>query len=228
MLEWKTSTGLVPYDDAHAFMEERVTALASDTQANECIWFLEHPPLYTAGTSADEDDLLAPDRFPVYQTGRGGQYTYHGPGQRVAYVMIDLSKRSFDVKKYVSSLEQWIIDSLAALGITGERRDGRVGIWVERDMGNGIIREDKIAAIGVRISRRVTFHGIAINVNPNLEHFNGIIPCGINAHGVTSCHDLGVDISMEELDAALQKNLPDFIACHSVGNELNPTGTASL
>jgi len=216
MLEWKTSTDLVPYEDAHTFMEERVTALAGDTQAapqaNECIWFLEHPPLYTAGTSADENDLLVPDRFPVYQTGRGGQYTYHGPGQRVAYVMVDLSKRSFDVKKYVFSLEQWIIDSLADLGITGERREGRVGIWVERDTGNGIIREDKIAAIGVRISRRITFHGIAINVNPNLEHFNGIIPCGINAHGVTSFEDLGLKISMDELDEALKENLPDFIA----------------
>jgi lipoyl(octanoyl) transferase len=227
MLEWKTSLDLVPYENAHTFMEERVTALAGDTQADECIWFLEHPPLYTAGTSADENDLLAPDRFPVYQTGRGGQYTYHGPGQRVAYVMIDLSKRSFDVKKYVFSLEQWIIDSLAALGINGERRDGRVGIWVERDMGNGIIREDKIAAIGVRISRRITFHGIAINVNPNLEDFNGIIPCGINAHGVTSCHDLGIDITMDDLDQALRDNLPEFIASQTVGSEEKSAATAS-
>jgi lipoyl(octanoyl) transferase len=210
-MEWKSTSGLVAYDNALSFMEDRVTALAGGGQADECIWFLEHPPLYTAGTSADEADLLVKDRFPVYQTGRGGQYTYHGPGQRVAYVMVDLSKRSFDVKKFVFSLEQWIIDSLASLGITGERREGRVGIWVDRGT-----HEDKIAAIGVRISRRITFHGIAINVNPDLEHFSGIIPCGINAHGVTSCHDLGVNITMDDLDQALQENLPDFIAEQTV------------
>ncbi|TDI62940.1 MAG: lipoyl(octanoyl) transferase LipB [Alphaproteobacteria bacterium] len=206
-MEWKSSTGLVPYEDALSFMEDRVSALAAGDDADECIWFLEHPPLYTAGTSADDSDLLTKDRFPVYQTGRGGQYTYHGPGQRVAYVMIDLSKRSFDVKKYVFNLEQWIIDSLASQGIKGERRKGRVGIWVDRGT-----HEDKVAAIGVRISRRITFHGIAINVNPNLEHFSGIIPCGINAHGVTSFEDLGIQASMADLDEALRANLPDFIA----------------
>ena len=225
-MEWKTTDQLIPYEEALGFMEDRVAALANG-EGEECIWLLEHPPLYTAGTSADEADLLTADRFPVYQTGRGGQYTYHGPGQRVGYVMVDLSKRTLDVKKYVFSLEQWIIDSLATLGITGERREGRVGIWVERTLPNGFTREDKIAAIGVRISRRITFHGIAINVSPNLEHFSGIIPCGINALGVTSIEDIGVDATMEDLDNALRENLPDFIARQTVGSTSKASPAAS-
>ena len=225
-MEWKTTDHLVPYEEALGFMEDRVADLAGG-EGEECIWLLEHPPLYTAGTSADEADLLTADRFPVYQTGRGGQYTYHGPGQRVGYVMVDLSKRTLDVKKYVFSLEQWIIDSLGTLGITGERREGRVGIWVERTLPNGFTREDKIAAIGVRISRRITFHGIAINVNPNLEHFSGIIPCGINAHGVTSIEDMGIDATMADLDKALRENLPDFIAHQIVGSTSNASPAAS-
>ena len=210
-IEWKHSDRLVPYEDAIAFMEARIDAV-NKGEAPECVWLLEHPPLYTAGISAQEDDLLTPDRFPVYQTGRGGQYTYHGPGQRVGYVMVDLSKRGFDVKAYVHNLEQWIIDSLATLGVTGERRDGRVGIWVERDNGLGGTREDKIAAIGVRVTKWIAWHGIAINVNPDLSHFDGIVPCGINAHGVTSLHDLGITATMADLDSALKANLPDFIA----------------
>ena len=183
-------------------MEARVAAIHAGT-APELIWFLEHPPLYTAGTSAQEGDLLRPDKFPVFKTGRGGQYTYHGPGQRVVYVMLDLKKHGEDVRCFVRDLEDCIIGALATLGVTGERRDGRIGIWVARDL-NGLQREDKIGAIGVRVRHWVTYHGLAINVSPDLEHFTGIVPCGVTTHGVTSLRDLGVKAGLTELDTALK------------------------
>lgn len=181
-IEWRTDTGLVPYPDALAAMEDRVAAIRAGS-APEQVWLLEHPPLYTAGTSARESDLLAPKRFPVYQAGRGGQYTYHGPGQRIAYVMLDLKQRGADLRRYIKDLEHWIIDSLAEFGVQGDVREGRVGVWVTRPDG----REEKIAAIGVRVRRWVSFHGISLNVSPDLTHFSGIVPCGITEHGVTSC-----------------------------------------
>ena len=182
-------------------MEERVR-LIHEGSAGELVWLLEHPPLYTAGTSAKRADLLQPDRFPVYEAGRGGQFTYHGPGQRIAYVMLDLRKRGPDVRRYVCNLEDWVIGALSTFNVTGERRDGRVGIWVDRGAG----REDKIAAIGVRIRRWVTFHGVSINVDPDLSHFSGIVPCGIGDEnlGVTSLVDLGLPVSMADLDVALK------------------------
>ena len=198
--EWITSTDLIPYEQALAFMEERVAAIHDGT-ANECIWLLQHPPLYTAGTSAQDGDLLDPQRFPVYRSGRGGQFTYHGPGQRVAYIMLDLKKRGMDIRRFVYDLEAWLIRSLAALGVHGERRDGRVGIWVVRDDGS----EAKIAALGVRVRRWVSFHGIALNVDPDLEHFSGIVPCGLANYGVTSLRDLGKDADMETVDRILQQ-----------------------
>ena len=199
-MEWILDKNQVGYEDAHSAMEARVAGIRENT-ADELVWLLEHPPLYTGGTSAKEGDLLD-DRFPVYQTGRGGQYTYHGPGQLVGYVMLDLKKRQKvpDIKKYVWQLEEWIIRTLAKFDVKGERREGRVGIWVVRANG----KEDKIAAIGVRVRHWVTFHGVAINVNPNLSHYGGIVPCGINEHGVTSLADLGIDVSMEEVDVAMQ------------------------
>ncbi len=199
MPDWIIADAPVAYPDALSFMERRVTDIAAGT-APETVWLLEHPPLYTAGTSAHREDLLTPDRFPVYDTGRGGQYTYHGPGQRVAYVMLDLNQRGRDLRRYISSLEQWIIDTLAAFNVKGERRAGRVGIWIDRGGG----REDKIAAIGVRVRHWITFHGIAINVDPVLEHFSGIVPCGISQHGVTSLVDLGLPVTMADLDVALR------------------------
>ena len=200
--EWIISPGLVDYSAALASMRARAAAIAAD-EAPEAVWLLEHPPLYTAGTSATVADLLSPGRFPVYEAGRGGQYTYHGPGQRVAYVMLDLRRRGRDVRCLVQGLEGWIIDTLAAFNIKGERREGRIGVWVSRpDKGPG--REDKIAAIGVRVSRWVSFHGIAINVDPTLEHFGGIVPCGISDQGVTSFEDLGRLVSMAEVDMALR------------------------
>lgn len=203
-LEWRISDAPVPYPEAHAFMEERVAQIRAGTQP-ECVWLLEHPPLYTAGTSADPSDLLAPDRFPVYQTGRGGQYTYHGPGQRVAYVMLDLKRRGPDVRAFVCNLEEWLIRTLARFVIKGERRDGRVGIWVDRGQG----REDKVAAIGVRVRHWVTFHGIALNVDPDLSHFQGIVPCGISQYGVTSLWDLGLTPTLEDVDCALMASWDD-------------------
>lgn len=198
---WQTAAGLQAYDAAVSSMEARVEAIRHGA-ANELVWLVEHPPLYTAGTSAKPDDLLDVDRFPVYETGRGGQYTYHGPGQRVAYAMIDLRERGQDLRAYVRGLEAWVIDTLATFGVSGERRDGRVGIWVAHDDG----REDKIAAIGVRVRHWVTYHGISINVSPDLEHFSGIVPCGIGEEhlGVTSLADLGIDASMEDVDEALK------------------------
>ncbi|GAA0578642.1 lipoyl(octanoyl) transferase LipB [Caenispirillum bisanense] len=197
--EWRISDTPVDYPEALAVMEDRVRAIR-DEGAPELVWLLEHPPLYTAGTSADAADLLTPDRFPVYQTGRGGQYTYHGPGQRVGYVMLDLRQRGADVRCFVHDLEEWIIRTLAQFTVKGERRAGRVGIWVDRGHG----REDKIAAIGVRVRRWVTFHGIALNVEPDLSHFQGIVPCGIREHGVTSLWDLGITATMDEVDMALR------------------------
>ena len=196
-VEWKVSDGLVPYPEALTEMEARAAAIAEGT-AGELVWLLEHPPIYTAGTSAKDSDLLDA-RFPVYRTGRGGQFTYHGPGQRVGYVMLDLRRRKPDVRAYVHDLEQWLIETLAVLGVKGERREGRVGIWVERGM-----REDKIAALGVRIKRWVSLHGVALNVAPDLGHFSGIVPCGVRAHGVTSLADLGIDVSMADVDIALK------------------------
>jgi len=199
-IEWKISTDRQDYLDAVEFMEKRVAAIR-EGQANQLIWLLEHPPLYTAGTSANKTDLLDPDRFPVFDTGRGGQFTYHGPGQRVGYVMLDLKNYGSDVRKYVWMLEEWLIRTLARFGITGERREGRVGIWVTASDG----RENKIAALGVRVRRWVSFHGVALNVDPDLSHFDGIVPCGISEHGVTSLAKEGVTATMDEVDAALKE-----------------------
>lgn len=201
---WAVSPGLVEYEAAVTAMEARAAAIAAG-EAGELVWLLEHPPLYTAGVSAKADDLLAPDRFPVFKTGRGGQFTYHGPGQRVGYVMLDLRERGRDVTRFVADLERWIIGALDRFNVTGEIRDGRVGVWVERK-GPGWQREDKIAAIGVRLRKWISFHGIALNVEPDLEHFSGITPCGISApqFGVTSLVDLGLPISMHDADAALR------------------------
>ena len=200
-IEWRISDTPVDYRDAVVDMEARVAAIRAGEQP-ETVWLLEHPPLYTAGTSADESDLLDPERFPVHRTGRGGQFTYHGPGQRVAYVMLDLKRRGGDVRAYVRDLEQWMIETLASFNVTGERREGRVGIWVDRGGG----REDKIAAIGVRVRRWVSYHGVAINLEPDLSHFDGIVPCGISGqdYGVTSLIDLGIPATMAELDSALR------------------------
>ncbi|HQZ13419.1 MAG TPA: lipoyl(octanoyl) transferase LipB [Devosia sp.] len=201
-VEWIVSDRLVAYPDALEQMRARAATIA-EGRAAEAVWLIEHPPLYTAGTSASESDLLAPQRFPVYEAGRGGQYTYHGPGQRVAYVMLDLRERGRDVRCFVSGLEGWLIDTLAAFNVTAERRAGRIGVWVRRPE-KGFDREDKIAAIGVRVSRWVSFHGIALNVSPDLSHFGGIVPCGISDQGVTSLEDLGQIVSMPEVDMALR------------------------
>jgi lipoyl(octanoyl) transferase len=201
-VEWRSSRGLVPYADAVEFMDRRVREIHEGT-GPATVWLLEHPALYTAGTSADPAELLDPGRFPVHMAGRGGRYTYHGPGQRVAYVMVDLKQRGGDVRAFVGDLEEWLIRTLAGFGVHGERRSGRVGIWVERG-SDGERREDKIAAIGVRIRHWITFHGVSLNVNPDLGHFQGIVPCGIEGHGVTSLADLGVKAAMTDVDAALQ------------------------
>lgn len=201
-IEWRISDAPVPYEIALAEMEARAAAIADGT-APELVWLLEHPPLYTAGTSAQIADLLEPDRFPVFKAGRGGQYTYHGPGQRVAYVLLNLKNRKPDVRAYVQDLECWLIATLARFNVKGEIREGRVGVWVRRP-DKGPETEDKIGAIGVRIRRWVTFHGISLNVDPDLDHFTGIVPCGISQHGVTSLVDLGHLVSMEEVDMALK------------------------
>jgi lipoyl(octanoyl) transferase len=198
-VEWKISDRPVSYPDALAAMDARAAAIAGGT-AGEQVWLLEHPPIYTAGTSAKDSDLIEA-RFPVYRTGRGGQFTYHGPGQRVGYAMLDLKTRTPDVRAYVRDLEQWLIETLAQFNVKGERREGRVGIWVSRGM-----REDKIAALGVRIKRWVTLHGVALNVEPDLTHFSGIVPCGVTAHGVTSLADLGIAVSMADVDVALKQS----------------------
>lgn len=206
---WQISDHLVEYPEAIAFMEARAQAIRAD-DAEDLIWLLEHPPLYTAGTSAAPDELVTPDRFPVYETGRGGRYTYHGPGQRIAYVMMDLKPRGSDVRAFVHNLEEWVIQTLAQFNVKGERREGRVGIWVDRGYDRGKPgREDKIAAIGVRVRRWVTYHGISINVEPDLEHFSGIVPCGIAEHGVTSLVDLGVTATTTDVDNALMQTFDD-------------------
>jgi lipoyl(octanoyl) transferase len=211
-VEWRISDGLVPYPEALAFMEQRVAAIR-DEGAAELVWLLEHPSLYTAGTSARAPDLLAPNRFPVYQAGRGGQFTYHGPGQRVAYVMLDLKRRKPDLRDYVWRLEEWVIRALGQFGVRGERRAGRIGIWVTTASG----QEAKIAAIGVRIRRWVSFHGVAINLDPELDHFSGIVPCGIRGFDVTSLLDLGLTPGMAELDGALIDAFDEvFGACAAI------------
>jgi lipoyl(octanoyl) transferase len=208
MVEWITSDGLTDYAEAVAFMEARADAIARG-EADEAIWLLEHPPLYTAGTSAKPDDLTEPDRFPVYQAKRGGQYTYHGPGQRVAYVMLNVGERGHDVRRFVQDLETWVIAALAEFNVTGEIREGRVGVWVGRPEKpcavDGSVREDKIAALGIRLRKWVSFHGLSINVDPDLGHFSGIVPCGIRGHGVTSLVDLGLPVTMADLDLALRR-----------------------
>ncbi|WP_034387792.1 lipoyl(octanoyl) transferase LipB [Hellea balneolensis] len=206
-VEWRISDALEAYPEAAAYMENRAKAIAAQDAAEQ-IWLLEHPPLYSAGTSAKKTDLVEPDRFDVFESGRGGQYTYHGPGQRVGYVMLDLRTRGRDVAAFVRGLEQWIIDTLAEFDVTAERRCGRVGVWVVLPDG----REAKIAAIGVRLKKWVSFHGISINLNPDLSHFGGIIPCGIQEHGVTSLQDLGKTVSMDDLDKALKSNFEKIFA----------------
>jgi lipoyl(octanoyl) transferase len=200
---WAVSSGHVPYPQAVAAMEARAQAIA-EGQAGELVWLLEHPPLYSGGVSAKAADLLDPNRFPVFASGRGGQFTYHGPGQRVAYVMLDLTKRQRDVRAFVASLEAWVIGALGRFNVDGEIRDGRVGVWVERRTPGLPIREDKIAAIGVKLRRWVSFHGVSLNVEPDLSHFDGIVPCGQTEHGVTSLVDLGLPVTMDEADDALR------------------------
>ncbi|MCZ8043036.1 MAG: lipoyl(octanoyl) transferase LipB [Beijerinckiaceae bacterium] len=201
-VEWVVAEGLVGYDEAVAEMERRA-ALIADGLAPERVWLLEHPPLYTAGTSAKDEDLIAPERFPVHRSGRGGQYTYHGPGQRVAYVMLDLKRREPDLRRFVAALEAWLIDTLDAFNVRAERREDRVGVWVRRPE-KAPDAEDKIAAIGIRVRRWVSFHGISLNVEPELAHFDGIVPCGVTRHGVTSLVDLGLPVAMADVDVALR------------------------
>jgi lipoyl(octanoyl) transferase len=216
MVEWTHLPGLSPYAETLAAMEARATAIA-EGRAGEAIWLLEHPPLYTAGTSARAEDLVEPDRFPVFAVGRGGQYTYHGPGQRIVYVMLDVKRRGEDVRCFVRHLENWVIAALAECNVKGEIRPGRVGVWVTRPDRpvsiDGTPAEDKIAALGIKLRKWVSFHGISINVEPDLSHFSGIVPCGIRDHGVTSLVDLGLPVTMADLDAALMRT---FEA--SVGN----------
>ena len=225
MVEWITTDGLTGYDAAVAFMEDRAARIAEGA-ATECVWLVEHPPLYTAGTSARDTDLVQPDRFPVHVTKRGGQYTYHGPGQRVVYVMLDVGRRGHDLRRFVADLEAWVIAALAEFNVTGHIRDGRVGVWVERPEKpravTGAVVEDKIAAIGIRVRKWVSFHGISINVDPDLEHFSGIVPCGISEHGVTSLVDLGLPVTMEDLDVALRRSFD------SVMGDLPETGTEAV
>jgi lipoyl(octanoyl) transferase len=203
-IEWRTSRGLVPYPEALAAMEERVAAIR-DQGAPELVWLLEHPPLYTAGTSASSEELLDAARFPVYAAGRGGRYTYHGPGQRIAYVLLDLKRRGGDVRRYVHQLEELAIRALASFGVRGERRTDRIGIWVVGADGS----EAKIGAIGVRVRRWVSYHGLALNLRPDLGHFRGIVPCGISEYGVTSLAALGVEADLPDLDAALRRSFRD-------------------
>jgi lipoyl(octanoyl) transferase len=211
MVDWQHWDGTVPYETALAAMEARVAAIAAGT-APEAVWLLVHPALYTAGTSARAEDLTDPHRFPVHEVRRGGQYTYHGPGQRVVYTMLDLNLRGRDVRRFVCALEAWVIDTLAEFGVKGERRAGRVGVWVVRPdrppNPDGSPAEDKIAAIGVKLRKWVSFHGLSINLEPDLDHFSGIVPCGIRGHGVTSLVDLGLPVTMADLDAALARTFP--------------------
>ncbi|WP_332065605.1 lipoyl(octanoyl) transferase LipB [Bartonella sp. CB189] len=212
-IEWKISEDLVQYPEALRYMQERVNNIFTKT-AREQIWLLEHPSLYTAGTSANKKDLLKPSLFPVYDAGRGGEFTYHGPGQRVVYIMLDLKRRKQDIRAFISALEEWIIQVLAKFNITGERREDRVGVWIKRlnhpSTQNNLFSEDKIAAIGIRVRKWVSFHGISINVNPNLKNYSGIVPCGINNYGVTSLLDLGFSVTMHEIDIALRKTFEEI------------------
>jgi lipoyl(octanoyl) transferase len=211
-VEWRVSSALVDYEQAVSEMERRVGDIRAGNAA-ECVWLLEHPAVYTAGTSANPRDLLTPDRFPVISTGRGGQYVYHGPGQRIAYVMLDLGARGKDIRAYVCALENWIIDTLSTFEVKGERRGKRIGVWVSRpETGEG--HEDKIAAIGVRVRRWVTFHGLCLNVNPDLDHYSGIVPCGVQDHGVTSLAELDKPVSMDEVDSALRKTFSSHFGPH--------------
>jgi len=233
-VEWRRQSSLTDYDAAMAFMQDRAEQIYHGT-AREMVWLIEHPPLYTAGTSAKPEDLLKADFLPVFASGRGGEYTYHGPGQRIAYVMLDLRARRQDVRAFVAALEAWIIGTLALFGVTAERRENRVGVWVVRpdkakhdkakhDKGKpDRMREDKIAAIGIRLKRWVSFHGIAVNIAPDLSHYDGIVPCGIQDHGVTSLADLGLSISMAQFDAALQRSFHDIF-----GSDLLPTDSDEL
>lgn len=205
IVEWRVEKDPIDYRVAEEDMKHRAADIAAG-RAKERVWLLEHPPIYTGGTSAKPEDLVSPDRFPVYSTGRGGQYTYHGPGQRVAYVMLNLRERKPDVRRFVCDLEQWIIDTLSDLGVTGIRRAGRVGIWVPRLQDSTPNVDDKIAALGIRLHKWVSYHGISINVAPDLEHFSGIVPCGIEEHGVTSLDRLGLETNNDALDNALQLN----------------------
>ncbi|WP_299863823.1 lipoyl(octanoyl) transferase LipB [uncultured Hoeflea sp.] len=206
-VRWRISDGLTTYPDALALMEAEAARIAAG-EADELVWLLEHPPLYTAGTSAKPEDLMSPDRFDVFQTGRGGEYTYHGPGQRVAYVMLDLKRRRPDVRAFVSALEAVIIGTLENMNVRGERREDRVGVWVRRPekprLADGAVAEDKIAAIGIRLRKWVSFHGLSLNVDPELAHFDGIVPCGVKTHGVTSLEDLGLPVPMHEVDIRLR------------------------
>ncbi|MCT8998373.1 lipoyl(octanoyl) transferase LipB [Chelativorans intermedius] len=221
-VEWRVEPGLVPYERAVAFMEARAAAIRNGA-AGEMVWLVEHPPLYTAGTSARAEDLLDAGRFPVFKTGRGGEYTYHGPGQRVAYVMLDLKRRREDVRAFVSALEEWVIASLARFNVRGERRQGRVGVWVVRPdkppLPDGSPMEDKIAAIGVRLRRWVSFHGIAVNVEPELSHYGGIVPCGIAGYGVTSLVDLGLPVTMADYDVALKLAFEEIFGPAEAGRD---------
>ncbi|TNM62120.1 lipoyl(octanoyl) transferase LipB [Aliirhizobium smilacinae] len=207
-VRWRICDCPVPYEEALATMEREVSAIA-DGKADELVWLLEHPPLYTAGTSANAADLIEPDRFPVHDTGRGGEYTYHGPGQRVAYVMLDLKRRRQDVRAYVAALEQLVIQTLELMNVRGERREDRVGVWVQRPekprLPDGSMAEDKIAAFGIRLRRWVSFHGLSLNVDPDLSHFSGIVPCGVTSYGVTSLVDLGMLVMMEDVDIRLRQ-----------------------
>jgi len=213
-VEWRVEDGLTDYAKALVFMEQQAEAIHNGS-GNEMVWLVEHPPLYSAGTSADSKDLLNGARFPVYQAGRGGEYTYHGPGQRVAYVMLDLKRRRQDIRAFVAALEEWIIQTLAQFNIKGERREDRVGVWVTRPEKappptTGGMTEDKIAAIGIRLRKWVSFHGIALNVEPDLSHYDGIVPCGIADHGVTSLVDLGLPVTMQDVDIAMHKAFCDI------------------
>ncbi|MFG6530932.1 MULTISPECIES: lipoyl(octanoyl) transferase LipB [unclassified Sulfitobacter] len=221
MVEWIITDGLTDYRSAEAWMEARANAIAAG-EAEECIWLVEHPPLYTAGTSARAEDLTEPDRFPVYPTRRGGQYTYHGPGQRVAYVMLNVAARGRDVRCFVRQLENWVIATLDQFNLRGEIRPGRVGVWVQRPekpaQPDGSPAEDKIAAIGIRLRKWVSFHGISINVEPDLSHFGGIVPCGITNHGVTSLVDLGLPVTMDDVDLALRATFDEVFASAPTGS----------
>lgn len=215
MVEWIISDGLTDYSEALSFMETRVNAIIAG-DAPECVWLLEHPPLYTAGTSAKPADLIQPNRFPVHDARRGGEYTYHGPGQRVAYVMLDVGKRGRDVRQFVKDLENWVIATLETFNVKGEIREGRVGVWVQRPekpkQPDGQLAEDKIAALGIRLRKWVSFHGLSINVEPDLSHFDGIVPCGISDHGVTSLVDLGLPVTLDDVDVALRACFEDHFA----------------